>query len=108
MADTDGLSEDLSVVVRFVIPSGKCEVTVSKALSHAFEQSKEAGLSPVWVQEEEVLNISPTKTVTFINGELVSHFNLSGESLDRGLYYCSISNCFPLGYLFRGTIALLP
>jgi len=66
MADTDGLSEDLSVVVRFVIPSGKCEVTVSKALSHAFEQSKEAGLSPVWVQEEEVLNISPTKTDVFV------------------------------------------
>ena len=88
MADTDGLNEDLSVVVRFVIPSGKCEVTVSAALSNAFEQSKDAGLFPVWVQEEEVLNISPTKTVTFINGELVSHFCLSGESRDGRIILC--------------------
>ena len=25
-------------------------------------------------QEQEVLNLSPTKTVTFIHGDLVSHF----------------------------------
>jgi len=64
--------DDLQVVVRFVIPQGRTEVTVTEALALAYDQSKEAGLAPIWVQEQEVLNISPTKTVTFIHGELVS------------------------------------
>ena len=75
MADVheNKLDDDDQVVVRFVVPEGRTEASVSEALADAFEQSKEAGLSPVWVQEQEILNISPTKTVTFINGELVSH-----------------------------------
>ena len=52
------------VVVRFVIPRGKSEVTVSDALSTAYDQSAEAGLGPVWVKEDEILNITPTKTVS--------------------------------------------
>ena len=73
MAASDLDCGDVAVVVRFVIPEGRTEVTVTEALSQAFEQSKEAGLAPVWVQEQEVLNLSPTKTVTFIHGDLVSH-----------------------------------
>jgi hypothetical protein len=34
--------------------------------------AEENGLKPGWVREEEVHNISPTKTVTFIQGDLVS------------------------------------
>ena len=82
MVDKGGASDpdcgDVAVVVRFVIPEGRTEVTVTEALSQAFELSKEAGLAPVWVQEQEVLNLSPTKTVTFIHGDLVSHCLLSG------------------------------
>lgn len=32
------------MVVRFVIPKGRTEVTVTEALSQAFDQSKEEGL----------------------------------------------------------------
>ena len=52
------------VVVRFVIPRGKSEVTVSDALSNAYDQSSEAGLGPNWVKEEDILSITPTKTVS--------------------------------------------
>ena len=79
--ETDLDCGDLTVVVRFVIPKGRTEVTVTEALAQAFDPSKEAGLAPVWVQEQEVLNISPTKTVTFIHGDLVSHpCHVTGES----------------------------
>jgi len=66
MAASDLDCGDVAVVVRFVIPEGRTEVTVTEALSQAFEQSKEAGLAPVWVQEQEVLNLSPTKTDVFV------------------------------------------
>ena len=49
--------------MRFIIPRGKSEVTVTDALHTAYDQSREAGLGPVWVQEEEILRITPTKTV---------------------------------------------
>ena len=58
---------------RFVIPHGKTEVTVTDDLSRAFDLSQDAGLGPVWVKEKEVTRLSPTKTVTFISGQLVSH-----------------------------------
>ena len=50
--------------MRFIIPRGKSEVTVTDALHTAYDQSREAGLGPVWVQEEEILKITPTKTVS--------------------------------------------
>ena len=57
---------------RFVIPDGLDETTVSDALSEAFNACQAAEMAPAWVQEAAVLNVSPTKTVTFIHGELVS------------------------------------
>eukprot|EP00092_Neocalanus_flemingeri_P010154 GFUD01010944.1.p1 GENE.GFUD01010944.1~~GFUD01010944.1.p1 ORF type:complete len:1552 (+),score=561.52 GFUD01010944.1:76-4731(+) len=79
--DLDG--DDLQVVVRFVIPQGRTEVTVTEALAQAFDQSKEAGLTPVWVQEQEVLNISPTKTDVFVmdpfSGPGFSHVTSSSK-----------------------------
>ena len=38
-------------------------------------------MGPVWVEEQAVLNVSPTKTVTFIHGELVGSLESSLESL---------------------------
>ena len=58
--------EEVQVMVRFVIPRGKTEVTVSDALSQGFDQSQEAGLGPLWVEEDEILTITPTKTVNII------------------------------------------
>ena len=57
---------------RFVIPEGLDETSVTDALSEAFNLCSEADMAPAWVEEASVLNVSPTKTVTFIHGELVS------------------------------------
>ena len=51
---------------RFVIPSGKSEVTVTESLSLAYQKSQDSGLSPVWVEEEEVTALTPTKTDVFV------------------------------------------
>ena len=66
--------EEVQVVVRFVIPRGKTEVTVSEALSEGFDQSQEAGLGPMWVEEDEILTITPTKTVKQLLSELFIQF----------------------------------
>jgi len=58
--------EDAPVFVRFVIPSGKTEITVSEDLSTAFERSSEAGLSPVWIKEPQVGKLNPTKMDVFV------------------------------------------
>ena len=55
---------ELQVAVRFVIPRGKTEVSVSEALSLGYDQSSEADHGPVWVNEEEVLSLQPSKTVS--------------------------------------------
>ena len=68
-----GLSKQLHCAnFRFVIPEGLDETSVSDALSEAFNLCREADMGPAWVEEAAVLNVSPTKTVTFIHGELVS------------------------------------
>ena len=73
-----------SVIVqtfRFVIPEGLDETRVSDALEEAFNRCREAEMGPVWVEEAAVLNVSPTKTVTFIHGELVGSLKSCLESL---------------------------
>ena len=44
----------------------------------AYQQCLEAQheLTPSWVNEDEVINLEPTKTVTFIQGDLVSKWCL--------------------------------
>jgi len=49
------------IVIGFIIPDGKSEVTVSQPLSLAFEKSKEAGLSAIWIKEKDILDIKPTQ-----------------------------------------------
>ena len=67
MATGDGACDlvygDIAIVVRFVIPEGRTEVSVTESLALAFEQAIRSGMNPVWVQEQKVLNISPNKTV---------------------------------------------
>ena len=72
-----------------MIPRGKTEVTVSDDLATAFEQSQAGGLEPEWIQEEDVTGLSPTKTVKFIQGDLVSTLPTAGRvdsKLSRKLY----------------------
>jgi len=55
------MADDLAVVIGFVIPKGKTEVTVTQAMALAYDKSKDAGLSTIWIQEQEMLNLKPTK-----------------------------------------------
>ena len=59
--------DDMTVIVRFVIPRGKTEITVTEVLNIAYENSKDAGLGPVWVDEDDILKLTPTKMVNFEN-----------------------------------------
>ena len=70
---------------RFVIPEGLDETSVTDALAEAFSRCREADMGPAWVEESAVLNVSPTKTVTFIHGELVS------SSLDSSSWILNLS-----------------
>jgi len=54
-------SNPTNVVIGFVIPQGKTEVTVTQLMSLAFDKSKEAGLSTMWIKEQDILNVKPTK-----------------------------------------------
>lgn len=64
MMTGDTMEEDeMTVMVRFVIPRGKTEVTVTEALNIAYDNSQDAGLGPIWVEEDEILKLTPTKTV---------------------------------------------
>ena len=58
-------------MVRFVIPEGRTELTVSESLSLAHQKSLDSGLAPVWVEEEEVTRLSPTKTVRRVEESLM-------------------------------------
>ena len=70
--------EDPVVTVRFVIPEGKTEVTVSESLSLAHEKSQDFGLAPIWVDEMDVVNLSPTKTVSYLVSPEYSNYCHSG------------------------------
>ena len=53
--------EDFDIKIGFVIPHGKTEVTVTLVMSLAFDKSKEAGLSTMWIKEQDLLNVKPNK-----------------------------------------------
>ena len=41
-------------------------MTVTETLSLAYQKSRDCGLSPIWVEEEEVTALTPTKTDVFV------------------------------------------
>lgn len=55
------MADDLAVVIGFVIPRGKTEVTVTQAMALAYDKNKEAMLCTILLQEQEMLNSKPTK-----------------------------------------------
>jgi len=55
--DSGDSEESVDVVVRFIIPRGKSEVTVSESLSFAFQVSQKYGLMIDWVREEKLLEM---------------------------------------------------
>ncbi|XP_023332368.1 DNA topoisomerase 2-binding protein 1-A [Eurytemora carolleeae] len=62
--------EDEKVALRFVIPTGESELTVSDGMVNAFQLCSEQGFEPTWIKENKLLELNPTKTVTFIQGDL--------------------------------------
>ena len=57
------VSEDGSVVLRFVLPRGKNEATCSDELSDAHEKCEENGMKPTWITSDDALDLTPVKTV---------------------------------------------
>jgi len=57
------MATDEYVSIKFVIPAGKDETTVSEALAQAFDACREAEMGPGWVEEQQILN---TKTDVFV------------------------------------------
>ena len=60
------VSEDGSVVLRFVLPRGKNEATCSEELSEAFEKCEDNDMKPAWISSDEALVLEPTKTDVFV------------------------------------------
>ena len=81
---------ELQVVVRFVIPRGKTEVSVSEALQLGYDRSNDADHGPVWVNEDDVLSLQPSKTVSF---------NLC--LIENKTFYMIILGCFCYGPVLR-------
>ena len=50
-------SSEANVVVRFTIPRGKSEITVSESISFAFQVCQKFGLMIDWIQEERLLEM---------------------------------------------------
>ena len=90
-----------------MIPSGKSEVTVTESLSLAHQQSQDCGLSPVWVEEDEVTALTPTKTDVFVmdpfEGPAFHHVTSDAK------FKCTVVGKYGLLFsLSRPTLVVLP
>ena len=46
-------------------------VSIVDGMVNAFQLCSEQGFEPTWIKENKLLELNPTKTVTFIQGDLV-------------------------------------
>ena len=53
----DKMEEGSGVSLKFLLPSGCDELSVTQALHEAWERCSEAGLSLSWVEEETILKL---------------------------------------------------
>ena len=53
----DKMEEGSGVLLKFLLPSGCDELSVTQALHEAWERCSEAGLSLSWMEEETVLKL---------------------------------------------------
>ena len=60
------VSEDGSVVLRFVLPRGKNEATCTEELSEAYEKCEDNDMKPEWISCHAALDLTPTKTDVFV------------------------------------------
>ena len=62
---------DESVVVKFLLPSGQHELSVSPALLEAWERCREAGLEAVWLEEHSLSTLHPARSLKGPGGHCV-------------------------------------
>ena len=74
------------IKLRFLVPQGKTEITVSEELSRAFEVSRNHGLDVDWIQESSLVN--KIKLHQNIPEILVIEPDLEGPSYDSLLQLC--------------------
>ena len=70
MNDID--EEEISLVIRFVLPKDKSETTCSEDLSYAFDQAQDHDMNPSWIKDELCTSLTPAKTVSTLR--LILHF----------------------------------
>ena len=63
MATTED-GDEVSLLIRFILPTGKTETTCSEDLGYAFDQAQDHDMSPTWIDEEECTALNPAKTVS--------------------------------------------
>ena len=63
MASANDAEEEISLVIRFVLPKGKTETTCSENLGYAFDQAQDHDMPPTWIDEEDCVALNPAKTV---------------------------------------------
>ena len=61
----------IAVTVHFLLPKGKTEDTCSEDLVDAFDQVKEHKMTPIWVEEDKALKITPSKSVSIANSAII-------------------------------------
>ena len=71
---------------------------MTESLSLAYQKSQDCGLAPVWVEEEEVMGLTPTKTDVFVmdpfEGPAFEHVSSDVK------FKCTIVGKYPVMYLF--------
>ena len=92
MNDID--EEEISLVIRFVLPKNKLETTCSEDLSYAFDQAQDLDIKPSWIKDELCTSLTPAKTVsTFkIDLKFYIHFGLLVIVLIF-IFYVSVIGC---------------
>ena len=65
MATSDD-GEEISLLIRFVLPKGKTETTCTEDLGYAFDQAQDHCMAPTWIDEDDCAALNPAKTVSTI------------------------------------------
>ena len=66
MASANDVEEEISLIIRFVLPKGKTETTCSEDLGYAFDQAQDHDIMPItWIDEEDCMALNPAKTVMY-------------------------------------------
>ena len=93
MNDID--EEEISLVIRFVLPKNKSETTCSEDLSYAFDQAQDLDIKPSWIKEELCTSLTPAKTVSTFKIDLKFYIPCFGllVIVHIFIFYVSVIGC---------------